>query len=134
MLKHRLERQALDLEEEGVSHEEAEIQAKAKEDEFRRAIERNSRGWFLVEKIAKKEKIFCLEDDVDQVIQGLAREHGAQPSAVRKYYEEKHMLGELRMEIIERKVCEFLLDQAKITDEEGDPASSAIAEDAGEES
>ena len=110
------------------------LTAKAKAEEEKAAItesvERDMRAWLLVEAIAKKEKIFCLEDDVDAALAEIAARHGAKPSAVREYYEQQGLIAEVRSEVVERKVCEFLRDQARIAeDEPGDGA----AEEAGTE-
>ena len=113
--------------EEGLSADEAKDKGEAERKEARAEIERDNRKWLIVEKISKKEKIFCLEDDVDESFQQLARENGVKPSMVREYYEQKGMIAELRAEIVERKVCEFLRDQAKISDEEM-PASEGGAD------
>lgn len=79
-------------------------------------LEKDTKKWLLVEKIAKKEKIFCLEDDLDAAYQDLARQHETTPTKVREHYEQEGLVSELRAEIVERKCCEFLSASAQIAD------------------
>ncbi|NRA95608.1 MAG: trigger factor [Planctomycetes bacterium] len=116
--------------EEGLPAEEAKAKAEEEKAAITESVERDTRAWLLVEAIAKKEKIFCLEEAVDAALAELAARHGAKPSAVREYYEQQGLIAEVRSEVVERKVCEFLRDQARIAeDEPGDGA----AEEAGTE-
>ena len=38
------------------------------------------------------------------------------PDAVRKHYDENNLMGDLRLGILERRVRDFLRDNAQITD------------------
>ena len=69
---------------------------------------------------------------MDTRLAEMAEQHGAKPSAVRAYYEQQGMLAELRNEIVEGKVCEFLRENARIAEEspEGSSDEEAAAEDA----
>lgn len=100
-----------------VPEEEALKKAMEFRDEFKTAAERDARSWLLIEKIAQRERIFCLEEDVDAEMARIAGESGTTPSKVREYYERKDEMAEVRANILERKTCEWLRDQAKITDE-----------------
>lgn len=92
--------------------------ATADNPELRKSIERDTRCWLLVEKIAKKERIFCLEDDVDREIARMAAQYDQTPSKMREMIEHEKMLPGIRAEILERKTCEFLRTSARITDVE----------------
>ncbi len=114
--QHRLTQYAEHLRSQGADDEVVEKQLEtAKEDvetEARLAV----RNLFLVDAIAKKEKLFVTESDVEQQIQRIAAENQATVEDVKKYLEEKEMLGELRMDLVNRKVREFLRTTAKISD------------------
>jgi trigger factor len=112
----RAERSALQLRLAGKSASEAVAEVEKKRQEIRQAVERDARAWLVFEKLAKKEKIFALEEDVAKEYERLAREHGRTPTEIRRYYEEKDLVGELRAEILEKKVREFLRSYAKTTD------------------
>ena len=134
MLDRKAQQQVMHYQiEEGLSAEDAKAKVDAGMDEMRESIQRDTRAWLLVERIAQKEKIFCLEDDVDTSLAELAQRHDAKPSKVREYYEQQGLMAELRSEIVERKVCEYLRDQARIADEEagsGESPTADAAEDA----
>ena len=112
----RTERSAMELRIRGKSESEAAAEVEKKREDIRSSVERDARAWLIFEKIAKKEKIFALEDDVAREYERLARENGHTPTEVRRYYEEKDLVGELRAEILEKKVREFLRNGAKLTD------------------
>lgn len=133
MLERRVRQQVLHYQiEEGLSAEESKAKVEASRDEMRSSIERDTRAWLLVEAIAQKEKIFCLEDDVDASLAEIAQRHDAKPSKVREYYEQQGLMAELRSGIVERKVCEYLRDQARIVDEEAGSGDSEAADAAGD--
>ncbi len=83
---------------------------------MRKSIEREARAWLIIERIAKKEKIFALEDDIAKEMEKVARETGASMSEVRSYYEERQLLPQLRATVIERKVLALLREHAQISD------------------
>jgi trigger factor len=87
------------------------MKAKAKD-----MAERDIRLQFICDHIAKKEKIFVTEDEVNQRINELAGRYRKWPNEVRKYYEENQMMGQLRTDIREEKVRKLLREKAVITD------------------
>lgn len=78
--------------------------------------ERRVRVFFLLDAIARKEKIFVTETDVDQELRAIAANNGVSVEDARAYYEKQGMVADLRVGIMERKVRDFLRDSAKITD------------------
>lgn len=83
---------------------------------MRKSIEREARAWLIIERIAKKEKIFALEEDISKEMEKVARDTGASMSEVRSYYEERQLLPQLRATVIERKVLALLREHAQISD------------------
>jgi trigger factor len=120
----RVERAAVQLRMYGKSASEAAEAVEKKREELRKSVERDARAWLIFEKIAKKEKIFALEEDVAREYERLARENGHTPGEVRRYYEEKDLTGELRAEILEKKVRDYLRSQSKIVDRGGAAAAA----------
>ena len=104
--------------EEDLSEEEARARVDAEREDLKKTLARDTKAWYLVEAIAKKEKIFCLESDVDEAILKLAERYNAKPSQVLEAYESEGRMPSLRADVVERKVCEFLRDQAKVTEVE----------------
>ncbi|HYC77512.1 MAG TPA: trigger factor [Planctomycetota bacterium] len=107
----------------GMDERAAVEEVEKRREEFRKEVERDARGWLLVEKIAKKEKIFALEDDVAREYERIARERGDTPTSVRRRYEEEGLTGGLRAEILEKKVKAFLRSHAKVTDRASEAAA-----------
>ncbi|MEW6026599.1 MAG: trigger factor [Planctomycetota bacterium] len=87
------------------------LKAKAKD-----AAEKDIRIQFIADHIAKNEKIFVTEDEVNQRINELAGRYRKWPNEIRKYYEENNMMGQLRTDIREEKVRKLLREKAVVTD------------------
>ena len=67
--------------------------------------------------IAKKEKIFSTESDVEARIVEIARREGQTPTQVREYFQKNDGIEELRTRILEENVRKFLRDKADIKEE-----------------
>lgn len=100
----------------GKPAQEAAAMLEEKVGEMRTGIEREARAWLIIERIAKKEKLFALEDDISKEMEKVARDTGASMSEVRAYYEERGLLPQLRATVVERKVLKLLREHAKISD------------------
>jgi len=100
----------------GKPAQEAATMLEEKVGEMRTGIEREARAWLIIERIAKKEKLFALEDDISKEMEKVARDTGASMSEVRAYYEERGLLPQLRATVVERKVLKLLREHAKISD------------------
>lgn len=93
-----------------VSGEIENMRAKAKE-----TAVKELKIQFICDHVAKKEKIFVTEDEINQRINELAGHYHKWPNEIRKYYEENHQLGQLRADIREEKVRKFLREKAIIS-------------------
>ncbi len=82
--------------------------------ESRDAMIRHLKERFVLEEIARREKVFVTEDDVDARIQSMAGQAGRHPHEMRAALEEREMLAPLRRSMREEKVKEFLLSKAVI--------------------
>lgn len=96
-----------------------ESRAEAQQDALRRV-----RLFFLIEAVAKRQKLFVTETDVDQELRAIAAANsneGQQVTAaqVRDHLEQQKRLGELRLALLERKVRNFLRENARIVDKKG---------------
>ncbi len=123
-LRHRLDHYARELERSGAPKEEIEKRIAEIRDEARKGAERALRDLFLCEAVAKKKKLFVTEDDVAAEIRRIASEHGVEPAKVRAKFEEDRLLPELRLELMSRKVREWLRKTAKLVDSEGAEAGA----------
>lgn len=98
--------------------EEAEIESKIEgaKDEARTDAERRVRAFFVLEAVAKKEKIFVTEGDMEVELRQIAAHNNVSVEEVREHYETHRMLPDLRLGLMERKVRDFLRDNAVLTD------------------
>ena len=100
---------------------EAEIQSKVEEStaEAQEDATRRVRLFFLIEEVARAEKLFVTEGDIDTEVKRIAQANDASPAQVRDHLQQNKQLGELRLTVLERKVRDFLRDNAKIVDRKG---------------
>jgi len=69
---------------------------------------------FIIDEIAKKENIEVSDNEITQVIYYEALMQGQNPQDVIKYYEENNLLPVLKMNLVEEKLLNKLLeDKAK---------------------
>jgi trigger factor len=105
--------------EEDIKKKLSEADAEAHQD-----AERRVRLFFLIEAVARQQKLFVTETDVDQELRALAAansnaEQQISPAQVREHLEHENRLGELRLALLERKVRDFLRENAKVVDKKG---------------
>lgn len=112
----QLKNYAARLKEAKTPEEEIEAKVKEAQGEARQEAEKRVRIFFILEAVARQQKIFVTESDLEEAIRSLAAQHNTTPEAVKKHYEEHNLLGDLRLGILERRVRDFLRENAKITD------------------
>ena len=110
--KEAQERARADLLMRGADEKQVDEAVAKHESESREAMIRHLRERFVLEEIARKEKIFVTEDDVDARLQVMAGESGRHPHEIRSFLEEREMLAPLRRSMREEKVKEFLLSKS----------------------
>lgn len=99
-------------------------------EELRPDVERSIRGWYVLEKIAKKEKVFSTESDFIERIQQMAISSGKTPTQVLEEIEKNEARDQVRTDILEQKVRKWLTDNAKISEVTDDGAERS--DEAGE--
>lgn len=114
--KSQLANYAKRLEQAKTPAEEIQRRVEEAQAEARAEAEKRVRIFFILDAVAQQQKIFVTESDVEEAIRGLAAQHNVTPDVVRKHYEENQLMGDLRLGILERRVRDFLRDNAKITD------------------
>ena len=113
---HLLQQAEQEMKQRGME-EEAIVEELAKhKDEAAEEAERRVRVFFVLEAVARQEKIFVTESDMDVEFRAIASANSVSPDEVIKHYEENNLLGDLRLGLMERKVREFLRENAEITD------------------
>jgi trigger factor len=110
------------LESAKVAESEIEEKLEGAKEEAQKDAERRVRMFFVFQAIAQQESITISNEDMQAEILGIAQQHGANPQEVFNYYKENNLLGDVQLGVLERKVREFLRENAKITDK---PAGDA---------
>lgn len=107
------------LEEAGTGEEEIQKKLEESRTEAHQDAERRVRLFFLIEAVAQKQKLFVTENDIEAELRAIAQANNATEAQVREHLEQNKQFGELRLALLERKVREFLRDNAKIVDKKG---------------
>ncbi|KJJ84366.1 trigger factor [Candidatus Omnitrophus magneticus] len=103
-----------DLEAKGVSKEAIEENKEKSKKEILEVARKKVMKYFILFEIAEQEDIAVVAEDVESELIKLSATYGKDYETVRKYYEEKNLLGGLEEQIREDKTLDFLLAQAKI--------------------
>ena len=76
---------------------------------------RQVRAYFIMEEIARLENINAGDKEVEEAFGIMASSSNRPVEEVRKYYQEKNLVEDLREEIKQKKVLDFVIKNAKIT-------------------
>lgn len=107
------------LEQQGMPKEDIPAKIESSKDEARQDAERRVRLFFLIEAVARQQKLFVTEGDVDAELRAIAQANEATPEQVKEYLEKNNQFGELRLALLERKVRDFLRGNARVVDKKG---------------
>lgn len=110
-------RQQFRLRQRGVPEEEVEKHLEDLRNASEEAAERNLKIFFILARIADKEKIFVTENEVQNRIAVLANSYRTSTQRLRAQLEKDGALSELRGGMREDKVIDFLLKNAEIEEE-----------------
>jgi trigger factor len=114
-LANALRNEAFRMYREGATDEHVQAFIEKRRSELPQHIERELRSNFVIDAIAKKERVFVTEDDVSRQVGAMANDRGAQPQAVLKALEENNLIPQLRWDIKAAKVRDLLYKRAKIS-------------------
>ncbi|MFN7589484.1 MAG: trigger factor [Planctomycetota bacterium] len=112
------------LQQNGAKDEEIQKKLEESQAEAQQDAERRVRLFFLIEAVAKQNKLFVTENDVEGELRAIALANSSEnvqfsAAQVREHLERENRLGELRLALLERKVRDFLRENAKIVDKKG---------------
>jgi trigger factor len=111
-------RRELELRYEGKTENEAKSAVQGEEEEIKVKVIQNLRYFFILDEIAKREKIRVGDADIDARITRIAQSAGRSAAEIRKHFEERKIVPQLRHEIMNDKTRAFLREHAKIADRE----------------
>jgi trigger factor len=118
-LHRRLHSASHDLRERGVRQELVERQLAQWEEEWRPVVEREIREEWLLQEVARREGLAVDDAEIEERIERMAQEQGADPARLRKAYREAGVLEALRGQLLEDKAFEFLLATASVEEVAG---------------
>jgi len=107
-------RARLELEFSGKTPEQIDEALAERSEQQKAAVERSIRVGFLLDSVAKKEKIYVTEDELNRHFEVIGARDGRDPEEVRHYYQEREMLSEVRYHLREAKTRAFLREKADI--------------------
>jgi len=83
-------------------------------DKFKDDAEKIVKSFLLLRKIAEKESFTVKETDIEEYLQYLAVRHKRDYESLKKMYEEEGKKDNLKMEIMQKKVFDFIEQNANI--------------------
>lgn len=101
---------------EGYKNEQILKEQKQMEPALRVHATKQVRLFFILSTIAKQEKISATDEELDRLLESMARQMGQEPDKAKEDWIKKGLMERLRWQLIEAKVMEFLLKEAKIED------------------
>lgn len=110
-------RQQYRLRQRGVPTEEVEKHVEEIRNASEEAAARQLKIYFILDRIADKEKIYVTETEVEGRIASMASSYRMTPQRMRAQVEQEGSLSELRAGMREDKVVDFLLKNAEIKEE-----------------
>lgn len=106
------------LVEKGFKKEDLDKNDAELKEKFKNEAARKVRLLFILDDIAKAEKIDAADEDLTDAYKVIAAQAGKTEEEVRKYYEKENLIEELRDKVREGKVIQFLLKNAEITEKD----------------
>lgn len=111
LIEEEMELLVRDLMERGISPEQ--FTQEVKESIYKEA-ELRAKGKLIIENIAKKEGITALDEEVVQLLQGIARSQGKKFEELEHLLENPRIAEAIRFGIIEDKTMKYLKDKARV--------------------
>jgi trigger factor len=112
-----LRRARLDMAMKGMPEEEAAKAVEKERSGSKESMAKALKSHFILEHIARKEKIFVVEDQVEERVTQMAASFGRWPHEMKAYLEEQGLMAQLRRSMREDLVKEYLLSKAVIEEE-----------------
>jgi trigger factor len=118
MLEQQADARLLDLAREleaaGTPKDSIPEQVEGQREGARQAASRGLKALFLVQTIAEKENLLVSREDLRGELAAIAARNGVSIEEVGEYYKKNNLFDQMAIEILERKVREFLRKNARI--------------------
>ena len=109
-------RRKLEMQYYGVAQDVISKEGEKIEDTSRKQAQLDMRLYLILEKIAKKEKIFATETEIQNRIEQIAHSRNTTAGRVRQELENAGMMSDLRAQLREEKVMDLILKSAEVTE------------------
>jgi trigger factor len=107
------------LKQNGAGEDEIQKKLEEAQGEAQTDAQRRVKLFFLIESIARQEQIQITEADLTQELHNIAAQNNATPEQVFEYLQKNNQLSEMRLAVLERKVRDFLRENARVADKKG---------------
>lgn len=116
-------RRQLEMQQQGKSEEEIAAALEELQYNSKNSLMESFKTYFILDRIAQKEKIFVTENDVNQAVASIAANYGHPAEAVREHMEANGQMSQLRNQLRESKIRKFLREKGKVTEVDALPAA-----------
>ncbi len=83
-------------------------------DKFKNDALKIVKSFLLLKKIAEKESFIVEKNDIEKYIKDLAAQHGRDYESLKKTYDSEERKDSLKMELMQKKVFDFIEQNANI--------------------
>ncbi len=111
----RLESAGREMQQQGVPDAKIRETLESQRPQAEEAAAKGLRALFLVQTIGEAEKLLVTREDMEAELGTIAARNRAPLEEVREYYTKNKLFDQMAVEILERKVRQFLRQNAKIT-------------------
>jgi len=111
---HKADEMREPLAAQGLEGDELDARIEEERGVARKNAAQAMRAIYLMEEIAKQHELQVSQADFESEFEAIAARNNADPTDVRKYYQEERLLQQLALELLERKVRSFLREKADI--------------------
>ncbi len=125
MAERTLIHRSLNLRYQGIPAEEVEANLEALREESQSSAERSAKLFFILSKIADKERLYVTEDEVIARVEAMAATENRSADQVMRDLEQHDRLSELRTSMREEKVRDFLLSKAQVQESSSEPTPAS---------
>ncbi|PIR17705.1 MAG: trigger factor [Deltaproteobacteria bacterium CG11_big_fil_rev_8_21_14_0_20_49_13] len=102
------------LQAQGKKFEETGMKVEQFVEQYKPVAEGRVKGYYILDAIAKAEKIEVLESDIEERLKTTATNVNQPLEKVKEYYETNNLLGGLKFQILNDKTLDFVITKAKI--------------------
>lgn len=103
-----------ELQRQGKKFEDTGIKIEQFIEQYKPVAENRVRGFYILDAIAKAEKIEVTEADIEDRIKTISTNVNQPAEKIREHYETNNLLGSLRFQILNEKTLDFVVSKAKI--------------------